>query len=337
MNRCTINQKIFLFLFSFFVMNNDLHCFSFGKSKEKPEQKIKEQKKEESICKVNGLAGKCPKEICKIIANLKKKNDREVSSIDVDNRLLLYGPPGNGKSTIAKKISELSNSKYEFIMSSTIINRYSGVGPNKILFSVDEALKTAERTGKIVVLFFDEIDNIAKKNKDDESISEHENTISTLWQILDKYKDNPRVFFIVATNKFNKLEKRFVNRFGENIIEIPNPDNKQREEVLRYYVNKHGLNELINENLFKKILDQTNGLCSRSLEDFIRALGRKKDEIASDNNVIWETLEKIKKTSAEENSEIDYDKWLDRGQKGTTAVYHGLSIIQKLIEILGKK
>lgn len=317
MHKYKKNKAIYFLFLLTFLITNDVFSFSFKKN---------QNSTEENTCQINGMAGKFPKEISKIINNLKMKNDRETSSINMKNRLLLYGPPGNGKSTIAKKIAELSGCKFEHHISSAIINRYIGTGSNRLSEIVDNAVRLAERTGKVVVIFFDEIDNIAKSNKDAESIDEYENTISALWQLLDMHKDNPRLYFIFATNKFDKLEKRFVNRLGAKAIEIPNPDKQQREEVLRYYVNKYGLTSFINESLFTKILDKTNSLCSRSLEDFIQELKENKNELESNKDLIWESLNKIKKTAIKEKSEFNYDKWLSRLYKSAITINYMIII-----------
>lgn len=224
-----------------------------------------------------GLVGALPAKILLIIHYLKQQNDQDPSFIDsqtdsprlMKNRLLLYGPPGNGKSTLAYTIAELSGSEFIKLDGPSIVGSYIGQGANAIKDFFERARNLAAAKGKCVVLFFDEIDAIAASNKT-EFRAEHQAALQQLWLELDASRHESNLFIVFATNNFKKINKTFLDRFGSNTIEIKNPDLELRQQVLKHYCIMHNLP--ITSAIIYSLAQKSDGLSIRSLEDLIEEL-----------------------------------------------------------------
>ncbi len=220
---------------------------------------------------IKGISGTIPYELYVLIEELKIYKDIHTKNDLTPNKIILYGPPGNGKSTLARKFAELTDSLLIEQKGSVVVQHYVGDGPKKIedLFEAAEAM--ADEHNKRVVIFIDEVDAFADNSLKGESIKDYENATQTLWLNLDKYKDSNKIFVILATNKFKQLNPILLDRFGDNIIELPNPDSIMRKEILEYYINKY--NVKINTNI-NELVNQTKKMSIRSIEDLIKSAKR---------------------------------------------------------------
>lgn len=137
-------------------------------------------------------------------------------NLGVRNRILLYGPSGNGKTTIARHIANIANLPFVEVNTEALISSHVGVSSNnieKFLTSVSQPC----------VLFWDEVDSLAKsRSKGGGNSAEHENDriVNTLLINLDKLHD--QVVFVCATNRFDILDTAFLRRMQVN-IEIEQP------------------------------------------------------------------------------------------------------------------
>jgi SpoVK/Ycf46/Vps4 family AAA+-type ATPase len=178
--------------------------------------------------KLSEMSETIPHKLYQVIEEL--KNETNLQSNLFLNRLILHGPPGNGKSTYAKKIAQEIGSLFFEVSAPSIVTTYQGSGSENINNIFNDAIKDQLETNKKVIIFIDEIDAIAstkiKRSIDSKSATQ------ALWLNLDKIKKNPNIFVIMATNHFKDLNPTLLDRFGDNIIEIPNPDKNMRKEIL---------------------------------------------------------------------------------------------------------
>lgn len=202
-----------------------------------PDQPVTAQK----VTTLDGLVGTFPVKVRFIVNQLRDVNEalREGTPLPevFKNRLLLYGPPGNGKTTIAKKIAEQSGAHFIYKNAPELISKYQGQSAACIKNIFDEARDHATLNFQPVVIIFDEIDTIAA-NVESEQRAEYLAALQELWNQLDVIQGDARLFFIGMTNK-EELHATFKTRFGNNIEKIDSPSESVRREVLQFYKKKY--------------------------------------------------------------------------------------------------
>lgn len=168
------------------------------------------------------------KEIEDIIALLKQPVRKPYHA----HALLLYGPSGVGKTTLARIIAYETGCELFEESASNFVNSYQGSGPETVKALFEEA----QEQNRPVIIFIDEIEAIASVDAKYNSSREYENALKTLWTELDRCKQlNRHVFVIVATNAYDKLDVRIRRRFIKNTIAIEVPTRQERAKILRYH------------------------------------------------------------------------------------------------------
>lgn len=214
---------------------------------------------------LNGIIGNIPYKLSWLSDQFRQATLENKALLPYKNRLIIYGPPGNGKSTLARMFAQLTGSKLYELDGPSVVRRYVGQGVENIESLFEEALQYCQAERQKVVIFIDEVDAIANNSGDTNYRSEHIAALQKLWIYLDKCKENPYVFFVCATNHFDELDKIFLDRFGANVIEITNPDAQLRHKVISYYFEKQQL--FISASLLHELVKLTADFSIRSLED----------------------------------------------------------------------
>lgn len=149
--------------------------------------------------------------------------------IDPPKGVLLHGPPGCGKTLIARVAAHETDAHLIFLSGPEIVSKYYGESESKLREIFDEAGKKAPS-----IICIDEIDAIAPKREDVGGEKQVERRIvGQLLSLMDGLKGRGRVLVIATTNVPNLLDPalRRPGRFDREII-IPVPDQHGREEIL---------------------------------------------------------------------------------------------------------
>jgi 26S proteasome regulatory subunit T5 len=150
--------------------------------------------------------------------------------------ILLHGPPGMGKTLLARACACQTNSTFLKLAGPQLVQMYIGEGANLIR----EAFRLAVEK-KPTIMFIDEIDAIGTKRFDSEVNGDREvqRTMLELLNQLDGFSSNTEVKIIAATNRIDILDQALLRsgRFDRK-IEFPYPDKKSREKILQIHSRK---------------------------------------------------------------------------------------------------
>ena len=149
--------------------------------------------------------------------------------------ILLVGPPGTGKTMLAKAVAGEANVPFFSMSGSEFVEMFVGMGASK----VRDLFKQAKEKAPCIV-FIDEIDAIGRargKNAGFSGNDERENTLNQLLTEMDGFQTNTGVIVLAATNRADILDKALMRagRFDRQ-IEVGLPDVKEREEIFNVHL-----------------------------------------------------------------------------------------------------
>ncbi len=150
--------------------------------------------------------------------------------VDAPKGVLLHGPPGCGKTLLAKAVANEAGANFISVAGPEVVSKWYGGSEENLRKIFDEAQKNAP-----TIIFFDEIDAIAPK-REEVSGEVERRMVSQLLTLMDGLKSRGKVIVIAATNRPNALDPalRRGGRFDRE-IEIAVPDKKGRKEILQIH------------------------------------------------------------------------------------------------------
>ena len=171
--------------------------------------------------------------------------------------ILLVGPPGTGKTMLAKAVAGEANVPFFSISGSEFVEMFVGMGASK----VRDLFKQAKEKAPCIV-FIDEIDTIGKK-RDGGKFSgndEREQTLNQLLTEMDGFEGNNGVIILAATNRPDSLDAALTRpgRFDRRVpVELP--DLKGREEILKVHAKKIRIAENVDFNRVARMASGASG------------------------------------------------------------------------------
>ena len=177
--------------------------------------------------------------------------------------VLLVGPPGTGKTMLAKAVAGEANVPFFSMSGSEFVEMFVGMGASK----VRDLFKQAKEKAPCIV-FIDEIDTIGKKR--DGQIGgndEREQTLNQLLTEMDGFEGNTGVIILAATNRPESLDPALTRpgRFDRRVpVELP--DLKGREEILKVHAKKIKVAEDVD---FNKVARMASGASGAELANIV--------------------------------------------------------------------
>ncbi len=171
--------------------------------------------------------------------------------------ILLVGPPGTGKTMLAKAVAGESNVPFFSMSGSEFVEMFVGMGASK----VRDLFKQAKEKAPCIV-FIDEIDAIGQKRNSGQygGNDEREQTLNQLLTEMDGFEGNNGVIILAATNRPESLDPALTRpgRFDRRVpVELP--DLKGREEILKVHAKKVALAPGIDFNTVARMASGASG------------------------------------------------------------------------------
>ena len=172
-------------------------------------------------------------ELEEIIDFLKVPQKYKVLNVKLPKGVLLVGPPGVGKTYIAKAVAGEANVPFYYQSGASFVQIYVGMGALRVKELFDKAKQNAPS-----IIFIDEIDSVGKKRGELRN-DEREATLNQLLTEMDGFEDSSGVIVIGATNNISSIDDALLRagRFDRR-IDISLPDISERIEVLKHYLEK---------------------------------------------------------------------------------------------------
>ena len=187
---------------------------------------------------------------------------REVGA-NMPKGVLLVGPPGTGKTMLAKAVAGEANVPFFSMSGSEFVEMFVGMGASK----VRDLFKQAKEKAPCIV-FIDEIDAIGKKRQGNVmGNDEREQTLNQLLTEMDGFEGNNGVIILAATNQPDALDPALTRpgRFDRRVpVELP--DLKGREEILKVHAKKIKLADNVD---FNKIARMASGASGAELANIV--------------------------------------------------------------------
>ncbi len=246
-------------------------------SRKTQEQLVEKQKKEtvkqQDIGKLNIIAQRSTinfsnvagiedvkEELEEIIDFLRYPAKYREYDISLPKGVLLIGPPGVGKTLVAKAVAGEADVPFFYQSAASFVQIYVGMGAKRVSELFAKAKEMAPS-----IIFIDELDAVGKSRGGGQSNEEREATLNQLLTEMDGFEESSGVMVIAATNKIEVLDEALLRagRFDRR-VHIGLPDFTERVSTLKLYLNgkKHNVN-------VERIANMTIGFNSAALATLV--------------------------------------------------------------------
>jgi proteasome regulatory subunit len=224
----------------------------------------------------------------------------EKVGVEPPSGVLLHGPPGTGKTMLAKAVANETDATFIKMAGSELVRKFIGEGSRLVrdLFELASEREPA-------VIFIDEIDAVAAKRTDSKTSGDAEvqRTMMQLLSEMDGFEDRGDIRIIAATNRFDMLDEAILRpgRF-DRLIEVPKPGVEGRAQILRIHTkNMNVADDVDFEELAEELEDYSGAdIASLTTEAGMFAIRDERTKVTHDD--FGQAREKME--AAEESSDL---------------------------------
>ncbi len=210
---------------------------------------------------------------------LRNPEESQKYGIDLPKGILLMGPPGTGKTTIAKVMANEAGMNFFVLSMDEIVSKWVGESEKNLTKLFMAATKHAP-----AIIFIDEVDSIGR-GRSNSGEQWADNLLNHLLQLIDGVIKTKGLYIIAATNRADLVDDA-LKRAGRlnKVIEIPLPDYNARGLLFQHFLRKLPLAENINLEVLAKLTQGKSGadikaICQQAgLNAFKRESGNKRKE-----------------------------------------------------------
>jgi cell division protease FtsH len=230
----------------------------FSRSKAKAVQNPKTTFKDVAGC------DEAKEELSEIVDFLKNPTRFHDIGARIPHGCLLVGPPGSGKTLLAKAVAGEAKTPFFSISGSDFVEMFVGVGAARVRDLFEQAKKAAP-----CIIFIDEIDAVGRKRGSGlgGGNDEREQTLNQLLVEMDGFETKHDIIIIAATNRPDVLDPALLRpgRFDRQVT-VDAPDIKGREEILRVHARKKPLEDNVD---LRTVAKRTPGFVGADLENLL--------------------------------------------------------------------
>ncbi|MBU1113478.1 MAG: ATP-dependent zinc metalloprotease FtsH [Candidatus Omnitrophica bacterium] len=284
---------VFLWYFSYKGNQMGSRVWGFGKSRAKLQDK-------ENAVKVTfgDVAGidEAKAELEEVIEFLKDPKKFQRLGGRFPKGVLLVGPPGCGKTLLAKAVAGEAKVPFYSISGSDFVEMFVGVGASRVRDLFEQAKKSAKMENKGCIIFIDEIDAVGRQRFAGVGggHDEREQTLNQLLTEMDGFQTEIGIIVMAATNRPDVLDPALLRpgRFDRHIV-IYSPDIQGREDILKVHTRKIHLDKKVE---LKLIAQKTPGFSGADLENLCNEaalLAARRDKNSVEQSELEESIERV--------------------------------------------
>lgn len=248
-------------------------------------------------------------EMMELVSFLKNPKRYSMLGARIPKGVLMVGPPGTGKTYLAKAVAGEAGVPFFSISGSDFVEMYVGVGASRVRDLFEQAKKNSP-----CIVFIDEIDAVGRHRGAGlgGGHDEREQTLNQLLVEMDGFGMNEGVIVIAATNRPDILDPALTRpgRFDRKIV-VGYPDIKAREEILKVHAKNKPLQESVNLSDVAKI---TSGFTAADLENLLNEAAllaaRDRQEAIGPQQIKEATFRVIVGPEKKSRVMTEKDKWL---------------------------